>query len=121
MSEKPKPDEFTVDDHFVGKTPAVRVIYYRVIAALGKIGAVRQEPKKTSIHLVRSSALAGAEVRKDYILLNIKADHRIQSPRVVKGEQLSARRFHHEVKLSSPKEVDRELRKWLQDAHELSG
>jgi hypothetical protein len=121
MSEKPKPGEFTVGDHFAGKTPAVREVYDRVIAALRKIGTVRQEPKKTSIHLVRSSALAGVEVRKDYLLLNIKTDYRIQSPRVVRSEQPSARRFHHKVKLSSLKEVDRELQSWLKDAYELSG
>ena len=115
-----KKGEFTVAEHFVGKTPAVRKVYDRVIAALGKIGPVRQDPKKTSIHLVRSSALAGVEVRKDYLLLNIKTDYPIKSPRVVRGEQLSAKRFHHKVKLCSPREVDRELQRWLQDAYNLS-
>jgi hypothetical protein len=121
MIQKKDRDEFTVAGHFVGKAPAVRKIYDRVIAALAKIGKVRQDPKKTSIHLVRSSALAGVEVRKDYLLLNIKTDYPIRSPRVVKGEQLSAKRFHHKVKLSSPEEVDRELQRWLQDAYDLSG
>ncbi len=121
MFQKQGQGQFTVAAHFAGKAPAVRKVYDRVIAALGKIGKVRQDPKKTSIHLVRSSALAGVEVRTDYLLLNIKTDYRIQSPRVVKGEQLSAKRFHHKVKLSSPEEVDRELQRWLEDAYELSG
>jgi hypothetical protein len=91
------------------------------MATLTKIGPVRQEPKKTSIHLVRSSAFAGVEVRKDYILLNIKSAHAIGSPRVTKAERISTRRFHHKVKLSSPEEVDSELQQWLQDAYDLSG
>ena len=112
--------EYTVDDHFVRKAPAVREVYDRLLAALRKIGPVQEEPKKTSIHLVRSSALAGVEVRKDYLLLNIKTDYRISSPRVTKAEQISAKRFHHKVKLSSPTEVDTELQRWLKDAYELS-
>jgi Domain of unknown function (DUF5655) len=113
--------EHTVDDHFTGKPPAVREVYDRLLAALRTVGPVVEEPKKTSIHLVRSSALAGVEVRKEYILLNIKSDAPIESPRVTKAERLSARRFHQKVKLSSPEEVDAELLGWLTNAYELSG
>jgi hypothetical protein len=117
MTQEAERSEFTVAGHFVGKPPAVRKVYDRVIVALPEISKVRQEPKRTSIHLVRSSALTGVEVRKEYLLLNIKTDYPIQSPRVVKGEQLSAKRFHHKVKLSFPAEVDRELQRWLEDAY----
>lgn len=115
------PEEYTVHDHFVGKAPVVQEVYGRLLEVLRKIGPVREEPKKTSIHLVRSSALAGVETRKDYLLLNIKTDYPIESPRVTKTEKLSARRFHQKVKLSLPGEVDAELQGWLRDAYELSG
>jgi len=111
----------TINDHFVGKPSVVREVYDRLLAMLHTIGPVQEEPKKTSIHLVRSSALAGVEVRKDYLLLNIKSESPIESPRVSKSERLSARRYHQKVKLSSPEEVDTELRRWLADAYDLSG
>jgi len=114
-------DEYTVDDHFKGKPPSVRMVYDCIIQALRKIGAVHEEPKKTSIHIVRSSALAGVEVRKDYLLLNLKTDYKIDSPRIAKTEQLSARRFHQKLKLSSPADVDSELERWLADAYSVSG
>jgi hypothetical protein len=115
------PETVRVDDHFAGKLPAVRETYDRLLEVLGEIGSVQADPKKTSIHLVRASALAGVEVRREYLLLNFKADRRIESPRILKAEQLSARRFHHKVKLSSPQEVDAEMKQWLMDAYELSG
>jgi hypothetical protein len=87
---------------------------------LRTIGPIQEEPKKTSIHLVRSSALAGVEVRRDYLLINIKSELPIESARVLKTEQLSARRFHQKVKLSSPEDVNAELRRWLAAAYELS-
>jgi len=114
-------EAYKVDDHFSDKASGIRKVYDRLLATLRKLGPISEEPKKTSIHLVRSSALAGVEVRKDYLLLNLKTNYPIHSPRVTKAEQLSAHRFHHKVKLSSPADVDAELQRWLKDAYELSG
>lgn len=112
---------FTVKSHFEGKDPAVRQIYDRVLKAAGKFGQVIEEPKKTSIHLVNRSAFAGVATRKSAIVLTIKSDRKLSSPRIHKSEQASAHRFHHEVKLVSPVEVDAEVVKWLKDAYEMSG
>lgn len=114
-------DTYSVDDHFVNKDPAVRKLYDKLLAQLNKLGPIVQEPKKTSIHLVRTSALAGVQVRKDALLLNIKTDYPIESPRIQKSEKISASRFHHLVRLTSPADLDKELTKWLKDAYELSG
>lgn len=116
-----KADAFSVSDHFTGKAPHVRAIYDRLLAMLESIGKVEEEPKKTSIHLVRETALAGIEVRKEYLLLNIKSDHPLDSPRFGKVEQLSARRYHQKLKLSSVDDVDGELKKWLKQAYDISG
>jgi hypothetical protein len=39
---------------------------------------------------------------------------------VFKHEQASANRWHLEVKLAAPADVDRELTSWLAEAYELS-
>ena len=80
-------DRFTVGQHFTGKSPRVREVYDRLLALLEKIGPVREDPKKTSIHVVR----------------------------------ISGGRYHHQFKMSSPNELDGEIRRWLKDAWELSG
>ncbi|HYK40753.1 MAG TPA: DUF5655 domain-containing protein [Thermoanaerobaculia bacterium] len=116
-----KAGEFTVDAHFAGKPPEVRKVYERLLALLAKIGPVSEDPKKTSIHLVRESALAGVEVRRDYLLLNLKTDYPIEGPRVERAEKLSANRYHTKVKLSAIAEVDAEVKRWLKDAYSLSG
>jgi hypothetical protein len=114
------PQEYSVDEHFAGKAPAVRALYDRLLATVRKLGSVHEEAKKTCIHLVRSSALAGVEVRKNYLLVNIKTDSAIASPRIEKTEQISARRFHHKLKLSVLGDIDKELQNWLKSAYELS-
>ena len=114
-------ETFSIDSHFNGKEPAVRAMYDRLLSSLRKFGKIIEEPKKTSIHLVNVSALAGVQTRGTYILLNIKADHKIESPRIHKGEQISARRFHNRVKISSLSEIDSELIGWLHEAYTMSG
>ena len=110
---------FTVESHFTDKSPVVREIYNKLLKVLRQFGPVTEEPKKTSIHLAREAAFAGVSTRKDALWLNIRADHKIQSPRVHKVEQVSAKRFHNELKLTSPNEVDAELIGWLKEAYNL--
>ena len=114
-------EEVSVADHFQGKSALVRETYAKLLDVLRTIGPVQEDPKKTSIHLVRSSALAGVEVRRDYLLVNLKSEVPIESPRISKSERLSARRYHQKVKLASPDDVDAELSRWLADAYAISG
>lgn len=111
---------FTNTSHFEGKAPVVREIYDRLIKVVKDFGPISEEPKKTSIHIVNTTALAGVATRKDYLILTIKSDRKLTSPRIHKSEQVSARRFHHEVKLTSPDDVDSELISWLKTAYALS-
>jgi len=113
--------EFTLSQHFNGKELVVKSIYDRIIKESHKFGKVIEEPKKTSIHLVNKSAFAGVATRKSALILNIKSAAPIKHPRIKKSEQVSASRFHQEVKLVSPEEVDPTLIKWLSDAYALSG
>ena len=114
-------ENFSMDSHFSGKEPSVRAMYDHLLSTLRKFGKVIEEPKKTSIHLVNVKAFAGVQTRGTYILLNIKADHKIDSPRIHKADQVSARRFHHRVKISSLGEIDSELIGWLHEAYAMSG
>ena len=114
-------DVYSVSDHFVNKDPSVRELYDQLVSLLQTFGPVEEDPKKTSIHLNRKSALAGVETRRNNFLLTIKSDHPIKSPRVEKVEKISSKRFYHKVRISSPKDLDEELRNWLKEAYLLSG
>ena len=115
------PESHTVETHFQGKSPQVREIYDSILVAARQFGPVEEDPKKTSIHLNRTSAFAGVETRKEYLLLNIKTNYAIESPRAVQTEQVSSRRHHTKVKLAAPEEVDGEIERWLRDGYDISG
>jgi hypothetical protein len=114
-------DNHTVSDHFSGKNPSVKSIYDRILSEVRKFGRVVEEPKKTSIHLVNKSAFAGGVTRKTALILNIKSDAPINHARIAKAERVSANRFHQEVKLTAPDEVDAMLITWLKEAYALRG
>lgn len=110
----------TVSQHFTGKEQSVRATYRRLLAAARKFGRVAEDPKQTSIHLNRRIAFAGIATRKNALVLTLKAARNIASPRVRKHERASANRWHLEIALSSPDDVDAELVTWLKEAYELS-
>ena len=113
-------ESYSVSDHFVNKEPGVRTLYDQLLSLLRTFGPVEEDPKKTSIHLNRRSALVGVETRRNNFLLTIKSAHTIKSPRVEKTEKISSKRFYHKVRISSPNDFDEELKAWLQEAYALS-
>lgn len=114
---------FTVDSLMAGKDAVVQQIYDRLTGELRALGPVGQDAKKTSIHLTAGeggTGFAGVHPRRAGILLNVRTAAPIDSPRVRKLEQVSRSRFHNEILLSSPDEVDAELAGWLGDAYRLA-
>lgn len=110
----------TVQEHFDKCSPAVTTTYARILEAAGKLGPFQQEAKKTSIHLVRKSAFAGIATRKTALILTLKSATDLTSSRIAKREQASANRWHLEVRLETPDQVDRQIVSWLKSAYELA-
>ena len=109
----------TSDALFLGKDQQVQSTYHCLLEALHLLGPLQAEPKKTSIHLVHTVGFAGVHPRKSYLILNLRTASVIESTRSVKSEQVSKNRFHNEVKLTSPDEIDEELLGWLKEAYTL--
>ena len=109
----------TRDALFAGKDAVVLSIYHRLLEALRSLGPFQEEPKKTSIHLVQTLGFAGIHPRKSFLYLNLRMNRPLQGERVAKSEQVSKNRYHNEVKITSPDEIDAELIDWLKEAYAL--
>ena len=112
--------QITIDSHFQGKGENVKVIYDRLLSSLRAFGHVHEAPKKGSIHLVHKSGFAGVYLRKNHILLHFRTEYAIDSSRIQKQQQLSARRFKHTVRLDGTSQIDSELLSWLKNAYLLA-
>ena len=87
----------TLTSHFAKASATVRSTYDALLKAARSLGPVIEDPKKTSIHLVREKAFAGVAVRQSSLILTLKATQAIKSQRVRRAEQASANRWHLEI------------------------
>jgi hypothetical protein len=110
-----------VGSHFAKSAPTVLATYRRILEAARGFGPVAEEPKKTSIHLMRRTAFAGIATRRSSLVLTLKSAVDLHHPRVGKRQQASANRWHLEIRLEDPGQVDRQLTAWLKAAYELAG
>jgi hypothetical protein len=120
MSVKVVASSVTIAQHFSGRAPAVKATYAAILKAARTFGPVREEPKKTSIHLTRRIAFAGVATRRDGLVLTLKSAVDVPSARIRRRERASVNRWHLEVSLTGPSDVDREVRGWLKRAYELA-
>lgn len=108
---------------FADKDPVALTVYEALMSALRRLGDIVSEPKKTSIHITAGAgtpAFAGVHPRKAGILLNVRTETPLGGARIRKTEQVSRNRYHNELLLSAPSDVDDELRGWLSEAYRLS-
>lgn len=105
---------------FAASEPVVSELYAALLQALGSLGPVGTEPKKTCVHLVNRTGFAGVHPRKGYFNLEFKSTAPVQSTRVQKSEQISRNRYHNTVRITRYQEIDAELLQWLRAAYELS-
>jgi hypothetical protein len=116
-----KTNGHSVGEHFENREPVVKDIYQAIIRTAKKFGPVKEDPKKTSIHLVRKTAFAGIATRKSGLVLTVKSDSNVGNKRIARREQASANRWHLEIKLDAPEQVDQEIAAWLEKSYQIAG
>jgi len=116
-----RPAKGSLEEHFRGRDPGVRATYDRIVEAARRFGPVGEEVRKTSIHLTNRTAFAGVATRRSGLILTLKLPGDLKSSRVSRHERVSANRWHLEIKLSAPNDMDAELRGWLREAYALAG
>jgi hypothetical protein len=106
---------------FMSSELEVHELYRAVLLFCRELGPFSVEEKKTSVHLVRKSAFAGVHPRRKHLVLTVKAASKIDSDRIMKSEQVSTSRWHHDIKLVSPADLDPELLAWMRAGYSVSG
>ena len=97
-------------------------VYAKLSKMLAGLGDVVIEEKTKSLHVKAGSgsAFAGVHPRKGALLLNIRLDRKLLSKRMKKTEKVSKSRWHNELLLAAPGDVDDELVSWLRAAYALA-
>jgi hypothetical protein len=77
----------SVESHFAKTEPTVRATYQRLIEFARSFGPVTDDPKKTSIRLVRHAAFAGVATRRSSLILTLKSTSDMRNPRIQKRDR----------------------------------
>ena len=105
---------------FALSAPEVRALARPLIERALALPSAAVDPKGTCLHLNRRVAFAGLHPRKTALFLNLRTSAPIESPRVRRLERASANRYHNEMLVASPDEIDDELMGWIAGAHALA-
>ncbi|MCA8980925.1 MAG: DUF4287 domain-containing protein [Planctomycetes bacterium] len=114
-------DEYLLAAQYAGKKSALKPIYDALIAAASKLGKdVEVSPKKAYVSLRRN---------KQFALIQPSTATRVDLGLNLSGEPVTERleasgsfsgMCSHRVRLTSPKDVDAAVKRWLQQAYAAS-
>jgi len=106
-----------LDHHFHGKPPEIRALYDEVVAAIRQIGPVRILPEKTRIAFQVRMSFAQVTPKSKWLDGHVVLARRLEHPRFRSIQSISPRNHVHVFRVTSPGEVDSQLRAWLAEAY----
>jgi predicted transport protein len=111
----------TVDDYFEGRPRELRTIYNAVERAITKLGKdVIVDPVHACIMFKRARTFGEVRAMKDRLRLYFILSREILDERIDKRLRMSAHRCVHQIDVTSPKQIDRDVRDWLAEAYACS-
>jgi Domain of unknown function (DUF5655) len=113
--------QHTLETLFAGAAPGVLELAHAYVAILRSLGDVQVIPQKTRLVCVARVRFAGLAPRKRGFVASFALHRWLDSPRIVKQVDYGPRWRGHYVKVQAPADLDDELRRWLQEAHDVVG
>jgi hypothetical protein len=112
---------FTLAALFRDAHPGVLGLAREYVRMLQSLGDVQVIPQKTRLVCVARVRFAGLSPRKRGFLVAFALRRWIDSPRIAKTADYGPRWRGHFVAVQSRLDLDKELRGWLQEAHDTVG
>ncbi|MBT2538447.1 hypothetical protein J7I79_20330 [Arthrobacter sp. ISL-69] len=80
---------------------------------LSALDGCELQENASSLHVAHGRAFLGIHPRRGGILVNIVLTRELESARIHRAERVSASRWHNEIILKDPAEIDAELLAWI--------
>lgn len=107
-----------MEQHFNGKDIG-KILYEKFrIAVKKRLGPFKIESLECCIHFVSTFTFAAVKIFKDKIRVDFSLIYKIKSKRINQDIQISAHRYLYYVDITEEDEIDEELMKWIQEAHD---
>ena len=113
--------QFTLEALVARSTPRVLALARATVRVLRALGDVQVLPQKTRLVAVARVRFAALYPRRDDLLLAFSLHRWIRSARIVRRADYGPRWRGHFVRVALAADLDRELRAWLQESHDVVG
>ena len=108
---------FPLEKHFEGKAGGEILHEYLKHKLEKTIGIFKIQSLECCIHFDNNSTFAAVKIFTNKIQVEFSLKHEIANKRFKKITNLSANQFLHYIDITTDKDVDKELIKWLTEAH----
>jgi hypothetical protein len=95
-------------------------LYHFLLRKINQIGPIQKTVKEISVVLENRRMFATVLIRKRSIKLVFRADHIVNSPRILNMERVAEKNYDHTILIESKADVNGELLSWLADAYRTS-
>ena len=99
-----------------GKRPAAVELLRKLAAMAQRCGSVQTVPQKTRIAFQARNTFLGVRLLRDSLDCELLLPRRIEHPRFTRIISASPGSHYHRLRISSEREVNRQLETWLQEA-----
>lgn len=99
-------------------TPHARAIHDAVMKAVNACGPVEIAPTKTGINLLSGSSLGSIKFGRNHVDVGLVFTKPVNHKRLELLFKLSAQSYAYRVRVTSPDEVDANLKAWIRTAYE---
>ncbi len=107
----------SVDAYFASRPAVEREIFEAVRQQLEELGPVIVEPVNVGILFKRRRTFVELRPKARWVQLSIGLNRRLDHPRITRTVGLRNGRTYHGVRVTSPADVDGELREWLTESY----
>lgn len=112
----------SVDDYFASRPPVEREIFEAVKEHLATLGPVIVEPVGVGILFKGRRTFVELRPKTRWVDLSFGLNRRLQHPRVTRASRDASGRTYHGVRITSPADIDDEVRGWLTESYlEVAG
>jgi hypothetical protein len=114
--------DYSVEGFLAGKGARARALFDRLAELVQMCGPVRVAPAKTRVAFMVCVRFAGVSQISDRgMTVAFSLPHPITHARIRKVEHLAAGWYGHYLRITSPEELDDEVRGWLCESYRLMG
>jgi hypothetical protein len=92
-------------------------VYGALMDEISTLPGCELQENASSFHVAHGRAFLGIHPRRGGILVNIVLTRQLDSARIHRAERVSANRWHNEVILNDPSEIDAELLTWIREGY----